>query len=206
MVCSQWVAVHRKHHAFVETEKDPHSPEILGIGYMLTHGPEVYAKAYREHPEVVTKYGRGTPDDWFERLCTQAPRLGIIALGIVEVALFGAPGLAIWGAQMLAMPLLASSLVNGLGHHSGYRNFEVPDASTNVLSLGLIAGGEELHNNHHAFPSSARFSLRWFEFDIGWMYIRVLSALNWPVCAAFIRGPDSPRRFPVLMLRPCAPW
>ncbi|MDN5864821.1 MAG: fatty acid desaturase [Gammaproteobacteria bacterium] len=178
MVCSQWVAIHRKHHAFVETEDDPHSPQILGLRYFLGHGPEVYASAYKEQPDIVDKYGRGTPDDRFERFCLRMPRVGVTVLAIVEIVLFGAPGLAIWAAQMLAMPLLASALVNGLGHHSGYRNFEVPDASSNVLSFGLIAGGEELHNNHHAFPSSARFSIRWFEFDVGWMYIRALAAVG----------------------------
>ncbi|MGH8225810.1 MAG: fatty acid desaturase, partial [Gammaproteobacteria bacterium] len=177
MVCSQWVAVHRKHHAFVESEEDPHSPQILGLGYMLGHGAEVYARAIRK-PGIVEKYARGTPDDRFERFCTRFPHLGVTVLGIAELLLFGAPGIAIWGAQMLAMPLLASALVNGLGHHSGYRNFETPDASTNVTPFGFLAGGEELHNNHHAFPSSAKFSVRRFEFDLGWCYIRALAALG----------------------------
>ncbi|MGH8162224.1 MAG: DesA family fatty acid desaturase [Gammaproteobacteria bacterium] len=177
MVCSQWVAVHRKHHAFVETENDPHSPQILGLRRMLSAGAEVYSEATHE-PGIVAKYAHGTPDDGFERFCTRFPHLGVTLLGIAELALFGAPGVAIWGAQMLAMPLLASSLVNGLGHHSGYRNFELPDASANVVPIGFIAGGEELHNNHHAFPSSAKFSVRPFEFDIGWCYIRALAALG----------------------------
>lgn len=177
MVCSQWVAIHRKHHAFVETENDPHSPQILGLRYFLGHGAEVYAEARRD-PEIVAKYGRGTPDDILERFAMRFPHVGVIALLVVEVVLMGAPGLAIWAAQMLAMPLLASALVNGIGHHSGYRNFELPDASANVVPFGLIAGGEELHNNHHAFPSSARFSVRPFEFDVGWAYIRALAALK----------------------------
>lgn len=177
MVVSQWVAVHRKHHAFVETEKDPHSPQVLGIRRMLGAGAEVYAKAVAE-PGIIAKYARGTPDDRFEHFCTRYKIAGVALLGIIELALFGAPGVAIWGAQMLAMPLLASALVNGLGHHSGYRNFELPDASANVLPFGFVAGGEELHNNHHAFPSSAKFSLRSFEFDLGWCYIRALAAFG----------------------------
>lgn len=177
MVCSQWVAIHRKHHAFVETENDPHSPQILGLRYFLGHGAEVYAEARRD-PGIVAKYGRGTPDDRFEHFCARHPHVGVTVLGLVEVGLLGAPGLAIWAAQMLAMPLLASALVNGIGHHSGYRNFELPDASANVGPFGFIAGGEELHNNHHAFPSSARFSVRPFEFDVGWAYIRALAAFK----------------------------
>lgn len=177
MVCSQWVAVHRKHHAFVESEGDPHSPQILGLGHMLINGAGVYAQATQE-PGIVAKYAHGTPDDRFERFCTRFPHLGVTVLAAAELLLFGAPGIAIWGLQMLAMPLLASALVNGVGHHSGYRNFETPDASTNVLPFGFLAGGEELHNNHHAFPGSAKFSVRWFEFDLGWCYIRALAAFG----------------------------
>ncbi len=178
MVVHEWVAVHRKHHAFVETEDDPHSPQVLGYHYLLGHGAEVYKRA-RNDSSIVENYRHGTPDDWLERqVYGRFPHLGVVVLLIVEAILFGAPGVAIWAVQMLAMPLLASALINGAGHHSGYRNFEVPDASTNVVPIGLIAGGEELHNNHHAFPSSAKFSVRRFEFDIGWAYIRVLSALR----------------------------
>ncbi|MGH8273279.1 MAG: DesA family fatty acid desaturase [Gammaproteobacteria bacterium] len=195
MVVSEWVAVHRKHHAFVETENDPHSPQILGLRRMLGAGAEVYSKAVEE-PGIVAKYARGTPDDRFEHFCARYKVAGVTVLGIIELALFGAPGVAIWAAQMLAMPLLASALVNGLGHHSGYRNFELPDASANVLPFGFIAGGEELHNNHHAFPSSAKFSLRPFEFDIGWCYIRALSALG----LARVR-----RTYPRPHFSPCAP-
>jgi stearoyl-CoA desaturase (delta-9 desaturase) len=177
MAVSQWVAVHRKHHAFVETENDPHSPQILGLRRMLGAGAEEYAKAKVE-PGIVAKYARGTPDDVFEHFCARFCIVGVSVLAVVELLLFGAPGVAIWGVQMLAMPLLASAVVNGVGHHSGYRNFETADASTNVVPIGFLAGGEELHNNHHAFPSSAKFSLRPFEFDIGWCYIRALVALK----------------------------
>ncbi|HEX5313712.1 MAG TPA: transposase [Gammaproteobacteria bacterium] len=177
MVCHQWVAVHRKHHAFVEREGDPHSPQLLGLGHMLGNGARVYQLATMD-PATIETYGRGTPNDWLERFYTRFPHLGVTVLLIVEIILFGLPGVAIWGIQMLNMPVLASGLINGVGHHSGYRNFDLPDASHNILPIGILAGGEELHNNHHAFPSSARFSVRRFEFDIGWMYIRVLSALG----------------------------
>lgn len=178
MVVHEWVAVHRKHHAHVETEEDPHSPQVLGYRYMLGHGAEVYKRA-RLDREAVASYSHGTPKDWLERrVYGGLPYLGVSTLLVLEAVLFGAPGVALWALQMLNMPVLASALINGAGHHSGYRNFDVPDASTNVIPIGLIAGGEELHNNHHAFPSSAKFSVRPFEFDIGWAYIRVLSALR----------------------------
>lgn len=178
MVTHQWVAVHRKHHAFVEREGDPHSPQLLGIGYMLRNGAKAYQDATR-NKEAIRAYRHGTPDDWLERrLYGRTPHLGVVLLLIIEAVLFGAPGVAIWAVQMLNMPVLASALINGLGHHSGYRNFDVADASTNILPIGILAGGEELHNNHHAFPSSAKFSVRRFEFDLGWFYIRVLSAFK----------------------------
>ncbi|HET7307097.1 MAG TPA: fatty acid desaturase [Gammaproteobacteria bacterium] len=174
MVTRQWVAVHRKHHARCETEEDPHSPQILGLRKVLFEGAELY-RAEARKPETVEKYGRGAPDDWIERhLYSRYPLLGVAALVVIDVVLMGAPGLSIWGAQMMTIPLLAAGVVNGVGHYWGYRNFECKDAATNVTPLGVIMGGEELHNNHHAFPSSARFSIRPWEFDIGWMYICVL--------------------------------
>lgn len=177
MVCHQWVAVHRKHHAFVEREGDPHSPQLLGISTMLRNGAYVYQCATRDRA-AVDAYRHGTPDDAFERFCTRFPHAGVVLLLIAEMTLFGAPGVAVWAFQMLNMPVLASALINGLGHYAGYRNFDCRDASTNVVPIGVLAGGEELHNNHHAFPSSARFSVRRFEFDVGWLYIRVLAALR----------------------------
>jgi len=178
MVVHQWVAVHRKHHAFVEQEGDPHSPQLLGLKRMLLDGAQVYREATWDDDSIAA-YRHGTPDDWLERhVYGRHNHLGVVTLLIVEAILFGLPGVAIWALQMLNMPVLASALINGVGHHSGYRNFDVPDASTNVTPIAFLAGGEELHNNHHAFPSSAKFSVRRFEFDIGWGYIRFLSALG----------------------------
>ncbi|HET8551132.1 MAG TPA: fatty acid desaturase [Gammaproteobacteria bacterium] len=178
MVTRQWVAVHRKHHARCETEEDPHSPQIMGLRKVLFEGAELY-RAEARNPETIEKYGRGAPDDWIERhLYSRYPLLGVTILAVIDVVLMGAPGLSIWGAQMMTIPLLAAGVINGIGHYWGYRNFECKDAATNVIPLGLIMGGEELHNNHHAFPSSARFSIRPWEFDIGWMYICVLRAFG----------------------------
>lgn len=177
MVCHQWVAVHRKHHAFVERDGDPHSPQLLGLRTMLRDGANVYQRATRD-AEAVAAYRHGTPDDALERFYTKFPHAGVVTLLIVEIVLFGLPGVAIWALQMLNMPVLASALINGVGHHSGYRNFDVRDASTNVVPFGILAGGEELHNNHHAFPSSAKFSVRRFEFDIGWLYIRLFRSVG----------------------------
>lgn len=178
MVVHQWVAVHRKHHACVEREGDPHSPQLLGLKYLLLNGAEVYRRATRDR-ESIAAYRHGTPEDWLEYLVYgHFPHLGVATLLLVEALLFGLPGIAIWALQMLSMPVLASALINGLGHHSGYRNFDVPDASTNVIPIALLSGGEGLHNNHHAFPGSAKFSVRRFEFDIGWVYIRIFSALG----------------------------
>ncbi|HET6655122.1 MAG TPA: fatty acid desaturase [Gammaproteobacteria bacterium] len=178
MVTRQWVAVHRKHHARCETEEDPHSPQVLGLRKVLFQGAELY-RAEAGKPETVEKYGRGAPDDWIERnLYSRWPIMGVSLLLVIDVVLMGAPGLSIWGAQMMTIPLLAAGVVNGIGHYWGYRNFECKDAATNVGPIGLVMGGEELHNNHHAFPSSARFSMRPWEFDIGWMYITVLKAFG----------------------------
>jgi len=178
MVLHEWVAIHRKHHAHVEREGDPHSPQLLGIGTMLLDGANVYKRATWDR-ESIDAFRHGTPNDWLERrLYDRFPHLGVVTLLVVETLLFGAAGVAIWAVQMLNMPVLASAMINGMGHYGGYRNFDVPDASTNVMPIAFLAGGEELHNNHHAFPSSARFSVRRFEFDVGWLYIRVLSALR----------------------------
>jgi stearoyl-CoA desaturase (delta-9 desaturase) len=178
MITKEWVSVHRKHHARCETPDDPHSPVIFGLKKVLLEGAELYQVQAR-NGDTLEKFGRGTPDDWLERnLYAKHRNLGIITMVILDLVLFGVPGIIIIAIQMLAMPLLAAGVINGLGHHTGYRNYECPDAATNVLPWGLIVGGEELHNNHHAFPSSAKFSSRSWEFDIGWMWIRMLSAVG----------------------------
>ena len=172
MVTKEWVAIHRKHHARCETEDDPHSPMVHGIDKVLWEGVDLYRIASRDMAEI-EKYGRGTPDDWIERnVYARAPSMGPTLLLFINFALFGAVGVAIWALQMVWIPFWAAGVVNGLGHWWGYRNFESADTSTNLSPWGLIIGGEELHNNHHAFPSSAKFSLRRFEFDIGWAAIR----------------------------------
>jgi stearoyl-CoA desaturase (delta-9 desaturase) len=172
------VAVHRKHHARCETPEDPHSPVIHGLKKILLEGAELYQQAART-PGLVEKYGRGTPDDWMERMVYQRHTgLGILLMVILDLLLFGVPGIIIIAVQMLAVPVMAAGVINGLGHHTGYRNFECPDAARNIVPWGLLVGGEELHNNHHAFPASAKFSVRPWEFDIGWLYICVLRALR----------------------------
>ncbi|MHB8309759.1 MAG: DesA family fatty acid desaturase [Metallibacterium sp.] len=178
MVTKQWVAVHRKHHAKVETEEDPHSPMVFGIKRVFWQGVELYRVAASDKA-IEEKYGRGTPDDWIERhVYARYSDMGPTLLALISIALFGFWGLAIWAIQMLWIPFWAAGFVNGLGHYWGYRNFESADTSTNLLPWGLWIGGEELHNNHHAFPSSAKFALRKFEVDIGWVVIRGLQALR----------------------------
>jgi len=178
MVTKEWVAIHRKHHAKVETEEDPHSPQVYGIRKVFWEGVELYREA-SEKREDMEKYGRGTPDDWIERvLYSGHPYWGPTLMAIIDLALFGAVGGAIWAIQMLWIPFWAAGFVNGIGHWWGYRNFESADTSTNVSPWGFWIGGEELHNNHHAFPSSAKFALRKWEFDIGWVAIRGLEKLG----------------------------
>lgn len=175
MVTKEWAAVHRKHHAKVETEEDPHSPQILGINKILWAGVGPYRVAANDK-ELVEKYGTGTPDDWLERhLYAKHPILGIVLMGVVDLVLFGAvPGALIYGVQMLWIPFFAAGVINGIGHYWGYRNFACEDASTNIVPWGILIGGEELHNNHHAYGTSARLSNKWYEFDIGWLYIRLM--------------------------------
>ena len=178
MLTKCWVAVHRKHHARCETPEDPHSPQILGLKKVLLEGAELYGVQAR-NPETLEKLGRGTPDDWIERnLYSKYQYLGVTLYVIACLILFGVPGILILSVQLIATPLMAAGIVNGVGHHTGYRNFECPDAARNIVPWGLLIGGEELHNNHHAFPSSAKFSQRPWEFDIGWLYIRIFSALG----------------------------
>lgn len=178
MVTKEWTAIHRKHHAKCETVDDPHSPQVLGISKVLWEGSELY-RAEAKNNETLEKYGFGTPDDWLERhVYSGHSRTGVIVLFVINLILFGAGGISIWAMQMLWIPIWAAGVVNGIGHYWGYRNFETSDAATNISPWGILIGGEELHNNHHAFPSSARMSSRPWEFDIGWMYISILARLG----------------------------
>ncbi|KAF0099031.1 MAG: stearoyl-CoA desaturase (delta-9 desaturase) [bacterium] len=178
IVTKEWASIHRKHHAKCETAEDPHSPQVLGIRKVLLEGAELY-RAEAKNQDTLERYGRGTPDDWLERhVYTPHSSLGIALMLVIDVVLFGPIGLSIWAVQMLWIPLFAAGVINGLGHYWGYRNFACEDASTNILPWGILIGGEELHNNHHAYGSSARLSNRWYEFDIGWAYIRILEILG----------------------------
>jgi len=178
MITKEWVAIHRKHHAKVETEEDPHSPVTKGIGTVFWRGVELYREARGMRADI-DQYGRGAPEDWIERhLYTPHANLGPVALFALNLVLFGLPGVALWAIQMAWIPFWAAGVVNGLGHWWGYRNFESADTSTNLTPWAFWIGGEELHNNHHAFPSSARFSMRRWEFDIGWAAIRGLQAVG----------------------------
>ena len=177
MVTRQWIAVHRKHHACVESEQDPHSPRQEGIVTLLLEGTELYRKEAASK-ETIDRYGHGAPEDWIERnLYTRWSSKGYYLMLLIDLALFGTIGLTVWAIQMLWIPFLAAGVINGVGHWWGYRNFETADLSTNIVPIGLLIGGEELHNNHHAFASSAKLSVKWWEFDAGWLYIRVLQAL-----------------------------
>ena len=174
----EWVAVHRKHHAFCETVDDPHSPQVLGLKKVLLEGAELY-QAEKRNPETLEKFGRGAPADWVEKnVYERFPNAGIVLFVASCLLLFGVPGIILIAIQLASMPVFAAGVINGLGHHTGYRNFECDDAATNLLPWGFFIGGEELHNNHHAFPTSAKFSVRSWEFDIGWMYICVMRRLG----------------------------
>jgi stearoyl-CoA desaturase (Delta-9 desaturase) len=178
MVTKEWAAIHRKHHAKCETPEDPHSPQILGIRKVLFQGAELY-RDEAEKRETLERYGHGTPDDWLERhVYARHNVLGIVLMLVIDVVLFGFIGLTLWAVQMMWIPFFAAGVINGIGHYWGYRNFQPGDASRNIVPWGILIGGEELHNNHHAYASSARLSNRWYEFDIGWMYIRVLEAVG----------------------------
>jgi stearoyl-CoA desaturase (Delta-9 desaturase) len=178
MVTAEWVAIHRRHHARCETPEDPHSPQVLGLRKVLWEGAELYQQAAAD-PALVARYSHGTPDDWLERNVYGRLRWqGLAVMLITDFLLFGVAGVAIWAIQMVWIPFWAAGVINGIGHYWGYRNFESPDAATNISPWGILIGGEELHNNHHAFPSSARLSNRWWELDIGWLYIRTLEVLR----------------------------
>jgi stearoyl-CoA desaturase (delta-9 desaturase) len=178
MVTKEWVAIHRKHHAKCETEEDPHSPVTRGIDTVFWKGSELY-RAEAKNQETLAKYGHNTPDDWIERhLYTPYSWQGVALMMIVNVALFGAAGVTIWAVQMIWIPVTAAGIINGIGHYWGYRNFEAVDASTNISPWGVIIGGEELHNNHHTYPTSAKLSVKPYEFDIGWLYIRIMETVG----------------------------
>ncbi|UCH40671.1 MAG: fatty acid desaturase, partial [Gammaproteobacteria bacterium] len=175
IVTREWVAIHRKHHARCETEDDPHSPRIKGILRVLFGGYFLYRDEAR-NLETLEKFGHGTPEDWLEKHVYAAlPWLGITLMAVIDLILFGLPGLAIFVVQMLWIPFWAAGVINGLGHYFGYRGFETSDASTNIVPWGILIGGEELHNNHHAYAASARLSSKWWEIDLGWIYIRGLA-------------------------------
>lgn len=173
MMTKEWAAIHRKHHAKVETAEDPHSPVTKGIWTVLLEGTELYKKESR-NPETLERYGQGTPDDWMERNIYRHSKYGIVLMLIADLALFGFIGLTIWAVQMVWIPFFAAGIINGVGHYVGYRNFECQDASRNVFPIGFFVGGEELHNNHHTYGTSAKFSVHWWEVDLGWGVIRAL--------------------------------
>ena len=178
MVTKEWAAIHRKHHAKCETVDDPHSPQILGINTVLSRGAELY-KNEAANQETLDKFGHGTPDDWIEHnIYSKFSWQGVAIMLIIDVFLFGAIGLTVWAVQMLWIPITAAGVINGIGHFWGYRNFDCEDASRNIVPWGILIGGEELHNNHHTYATSAKLSNKWYEFDIGWMYIQIMSAVG----------------------------
>ena len=178
MTTKAWAAIHRKHHAKCETEDDPHSPQVMGINTVFWQGAELYRRE-AGNAETLRKYGHGTPDDWLENhVYAYFPWQGVGVMLVIDLALFGVIGLTVWAVQMLWIPVTAAGVINGIGHYWGYRNFEAPDASTNISPWGIIIGGEELHNNHHTYPTSAKLSVKPYEFDIGWLYIRILETIG----------------------------
>ncbi len=179
MVTKEWAAIHRKHHAKCEGPEDPHSPQQLGINRVLWGGVFLYVQESR-NKDTMERYGHGTPDDWMENhIYTPGQKVGIVIMLLIDILCFGIwPGVLIWGIQMIWIPFWAAGVINGLGHYWGYRNFECVDASTNLVPWGILIGGEELHNNHHSFATSAKLSAKWYEFDIGWLYIRILETLG----------------------------
>jgi len=190
MVTKEWAAIHRKHHAKCETEEDPHSPVTRGIKKVFFEGAELY-RAESRNRETVEKYGHGTPDDWIERnLYTKYSALGVSLMLVLNLVLFGVLGLTVWAVQMAWIPVTAAGVINGIGHFWGYRNFDSTDASRNIFPLGILIGGEELHNNHHTYGTSAKLSNKWYEFDIGWLYISIMAFLG---LAKVKKVPPEPR-------------
>ena len=177
-VTREWVAVHRRHHAYADLPGDPHSPVVFGLRRVLMQGYELYAAAARD-PKILENYGRGTPDDWLEHnLYSRFPKVGISLFVVLQLLMFGVPAIAMLGVQLIAQPLFAAGVINGLGHRVGYRSFEMPTAATNIVPWGVLIAGEELHNNHHAFPSSPRFAVQGWEIDLGWVFICLFRALG----------------------------
>jgi stearoyl-CoA desaturase (Delta-9 desaturase) len=192
----EWVAVHRKHHAKCETREDPHSPQVLGLNKVLWQGAFLYHREAKKLDNLNT-YGKGTPEDWVERvLYTRFNVLGVVLMLVIDLVLFGLAGILIWVTQMVWIPFWAAGVINGIGHDWGYRNHECPDASTNIIPWGVVVGGEELHNNHHAYSSSAKFSSKWWELDMGWMYICLLERIGLArvkkVAPKLVIGPTKP--------------
>ncbi|HEU0199744.1 MAG TPA: fatty acid desaturase [Burkholderiaceae bacterium] len=178
MQTKEWVAIHRKHHAKCETADDPHSPQTRGLRKVLWEGTELYV-AEAANKETLAKYGHGTPNDWLERnVYSRWTWQGVGLMLGIDLILFGWIGLAMWSVQMMWIPFFAAGVINGIGHFWGYRNFDAPDSSTNISPWGILIGGEELHNNHHTYPTSAKLSAKWYEFDIGWAYIRVMESVG----------------------------
>ena len=172
-----WTAIHRKHHARCETEEDPHSPQIMGIKKVMWQGAELY-RAEAKNQDTLDRFGSGTPDDFMEKFYSKNHTFGVTLMLIIDLILFGTMGLSIWAVQMMWIPLFAAGIINGVAHYWGYRNFQCEDASKNLIPWGIFIGGEELHNNHHAYVTSAKFSNKWYEFDLGWVYIRILETLG----------------------------
>lgn len=180
MVTKQWVAVHRQHHAYSDTEKDPHSPVVYGLWRVLFGGAFLYAKCVSNMTQQqLDSFGKGTPDDWIERnIYTRYNWLGIVLMLVIDILLFGPVGIIVWGVQMLWIPFWAAGVINGLAHWIGYRNYNTKDTAHNLIPFGIIIGGEELHNNHHGMPISAKLSAKWFEIDIGWLWIKLFKRLG----------------------------
>ena len=177
-VTKEWAAIHRKHHAKCDTEEDPHSPVTRGIKKVFWEGAELY-RAESKNMETMAKYGHGTPTDWIERnLYTKYSWLGVVSLFFINFILFGVIGISVWAVQMMWIPITAAGIINGIGHYWGYRNYDCADAATNIIPFGILIGGEELHNNHHTYATSAKLSSKWYEIDIGWAYIRALEMLG----------------------------
>ena len=177
MVTRQWTAIHRKHHAVCETEEDPHSPVCRGIGEIFWRGTEAYQEAAKDKA-LLARYGSGCPEDWLERHVYENNTVGVVFMLFIDLLLFGVAGLTVWAVQMLWIPVFAAGVINGIGHWWGYRNFECPDASLNIVPWGVLIGGEELHNNHHTYPNSAKLSVKPFEVDIGWFWIQLFVKLD----------------------------
>jgi len=177
-VTKEWVAVHRRHHAYSDLPGDPHSPVVFGLKRVVFEGYELYISAARD-PEILENYGRGTPDDWIElHLYTRYQSLGLVLFSLSSLVLFGIPAIAMVAIHLVSQPFFAGGVINGLGHAVGYRSYEMPSTATNLLPWGLLLGGEELHNNHHAFPRSARFSVQRWELDIGWVFVCLFRAVG----------------------------